>query len=228
MKSNENFATPSGSVFMILHKGGEYDIANNNIKNGEIIAKREIKNKIVYDASKFMAMRMAPGKTSGHLGTGSVYTPGTVDTEFTNRGLQYLAVGVGVLTKPNLPYNEQTNPVDTTKWDLQTSHEESLDTHKLVGELYRKPFTDWKFLDESGNLSVEPTNVLLLSTTFLETDAVGPLTEMGLFGGNGAGDVSNKSNGGIKDGGTMFNYKTFKVWNKPSDARLTVVWKLTF
>ncbi|MNV54713.1 hypothetical protein D3C71_1469220 [compost metagenome] len=84
----------------------------------------------------------------------------------------------------------------------------------LRTELFRKEFTSWTFVDPvSGNDTTTPTNVLKLVTTYLESEAVGPLVEMGLFGGDATG-TSNS--------GHMFNYKTFPVWNKPNDARLTI------
>lgn len=220
MNANDTFKEPSGSVLMIMHKGGDYNIETNKIDNGEVLAKREIKNLIVNEASKFMAIRMAPGSLGGNLDTSGTYIPGITTGEYETIGLKYLAVGAGICVNASQVYNEATNPVDSTKWQLQNPPVETLTVVQLAGELYRKTFTDWKFLDSLGNLSSVPTNVLLLSTTFLETEAVGPLTEMGLTGGNGATITRNT--------GHLFNYKTFKVWNKPNDARLTIVWKLTF
>lgn len=218
MKASDIFNAPSGSVLMILHKGGEYNIEKNDVINGNILAKKEIKNLIVNNASVLMAMRMAPGDVEGHtnLSTGE-YVPGVITGEYNTSGLKYLAVGTGLLVDPTKIYDENTNP---STWDLQNPPEETLETVQLAGELYRKNFTDWKFLDATGNLSQSPTNVILLSTTFLESEAVGPLVEMGIFGDNSAT--------GAKNTGMMFNYKTFKVWNKPGDCRLSIIWKLTF
>lgn len=222
MKSNDIYNAPNGSVMMILHKGGEYDIKNNKIVNGEVLSQKEIKNLIVNEASKFMAIRMAPGQISGS-NSGSTYVPGSTVGEYESCGLKYLSVGTGPCEDPNSPYDENTNNIKSVAnggWDLQNPPVEDITTTKLVGELYRKQFTDWKYLDASGDLSENPTNVILLSTTFLESEAVGPLVEMGLFGGDSAS--------GTRNTGHMFNYKTFRVWNKPSDARLSIVWKLTF
>lgn len=219
MKSNEFYNVPSGTVTMIMHKGGEYNLTTGKIDNGTELARKEIKNLIVNDASKFMATRMAPGATNGKM-NGFNYEPGRVDGEYESLGLQYLAVGVGILKDPSKPYNENTNFVNVDMWPLQNPPEEQLTDNRLKGEIGRKKFTDWKFVDSTGNISSTATNILLLSTTFLESEAVGPLTEMGLFGG--------KSSNDNKDTGIMFNYKTFKVWNKPADARLTISWRLTF
>jgi hypothetical protein len=240
MKASDIYKTPTGSVTMILHKGGNLSLEKNEIIDGEIIAKREIKNLIVNSASTLMAMRMAPGKIEGHVdvATGE-YIPGKVGGEYNTSGLKFLAVGTGLLLDPNRDYDENDNP---STWDLQNPPEEELTVDKLAGEFYRKQFTDWKlfsikfpcqfincyrkqftdwkFLDMFGNLSPSPTNVLLLSTTFLESEAVGPIVEMGIFGDNSATTA--------KDTGMMFNYKTFKVWNKPNSCRLSIIWKLTF
>ena len=90
---------------------------------------------------------------------------------------------------------------------------------KLVGEIARKPFTSWSFVDENDQVSEIPTNILKLVTTFTESEAVGPLTEMGLFGGNATEE---------KDSGYMFNRKSFEIWSKNSDSRLTISWRLSF
>lgn len=221
MNNSENYKIvkpTSGQIGMILHKGGEYDPKTDSIKNGEVIAQKEIKNLIVDKASVLMACRLAPGAAIGSIGDGA--NEGT----FLADGLQFLSVGVGILQNPLLPYDSITNKVNTLAWDLQSPPVEELNTVKLQGEIFRKEFTSWSFVKPDGTDSTTPTNILKLVTTFYESEAVGPLTEMGLFGGN-ALDWDN-ANG--KDSGYMFNYKTFPVWNKPSDSRLTISWKLTF
>lgn len=222
MRVEDNYKIPNGSVRMILHKGGNFNINTGKIENGYIISEKEIKNLIVNEASTFMAVRMSPGKQAGS-NKGDIYSPGNTDGEYESQGLKFLAVGTGPCEKDDQAYNKLKNPLKSVSsggWDLQNPPEETLETQKLVGELYRKKFTDWKFLDAFGNLSEKPTNVILLSTTFMEGEAAGPLVEMGLFGGDSATVERNT--------GHMFNYKTFAVWNKPEDARLTITWKLTF
>jgi hypothetical protein len=221
MKSSENYkiAKPtSGQIGMILHKGGEYDSSTNSIKNGQILSHKVIKNLIVDKASVLMACRLAPGS---HIGT---QDGGANDGTFLIDGLQFLAIGVGILQNPAMPYDPVTNKVNTALWDLQGPPAEELTTVKLQGEIFRKGFTSWSFLKPDGTDSATPTNILKLVTTFYESEAVGPITEMGLFGGN-ANDWDN-ANG--KDTGYMFNYKTFPVWNKSADSRLTISWTLTF
>jgi len=225
MNNTEKIKKPQGQISMVLHKGGEYDPKTGTIINGEIIDKKDVKNLIVDKASLLMASRLAPGEATGY----PVVDP--LNDDFLLHGLQYLAVGVGILVDPLLPYDKITNPVNTALWDLQNPPAETLTTVKLQGEIFRKAFTSWSFVKPDGSDSVDnggvpvPTNVLKLVTTFMESEAVGPLTEMGLFGGNAA---AFGNNGEGKDSGYMFNYKTFPVWNKSSDSRLTVAWILTF
>lgn len=209
MKNSEKFNTPQGQIGFILHRGGTYDPQTNTIKGGEILAEKEVKNLIVESASVLMARRLAPGDN-----TTSPVPP--IDYEPIS-GLKYLAVGVGLLEDPSLPYDPITNPVSSA-WNLQNPTEEKITDTALVGELFRKEFTSWSFLDNDLPVS-NPTNVLRLVTTFDVNEATGPLTEMGLFGG----DATEAANSGI-----MFNYKTFAVWNKPADSQLTITWKLTF
>ena len=54
----------------------------------------------------------------------------------------------------------------------------------LFHELTRKVFTSTNFVDSLGNPVSIPTNVVDFVTTFTESEAVGPLVEMGLIGGN--------------------------------------------
>ena len=213
MNNKEQVKKPKGQVGMILHKGGDYNKETGKIEGGQIIAEKEVKNLIVDKASELMAARLAPGDK---VGLGS---DGANIGNFLENGLQYLAVGVGILMNPSRPYDKVTNPIDTSQWDLQDPPEEQESTIRLQGEIWRKEFTSWSFVDQGGNDVSTPTNIIKLVTTYYESEAVGPLTEMGLFGGNATEN---------KDSGYMFNYKTFAVWNKPADARLTITWVLTF
>lgn len=227
MRSIEHYNKPSGYITMILHKGGDYDLSTGKVVNGLELDRREFKNLIVNSASSFMAARMAPGKVNGKI-INSSYSAGITGGEFETCGLKCLAIGVGPIEDDTRFYdpidNDMLKITDENAdnyWDLQNPPEPILTDSSLRGECFRKEFTDWKFLDSAGNISNDATNILMLSTTFLENEAVAPLTEMGLFGGESADLTTPKS-------GRMFNYKTFAVWNKPNDARLTVVWRLTF
>lgn len=117
-------------------------------------------------------------------------------------GISYLEVGTGVGTGTT----QAPQAEDTGKTALRVP-------------LTRVAITSWTYLDASGNPTASETNVIQLTTTFLEAQANGALVEMGLFGGDATATIGS---------GYMFNYKVFPVWNKDSTMRLTVVWKLTF
>ena len=211
-QNTEKYKKPHGEISMIMHRGGDYNPKTGKIEGAEeIIDTKETKNLIVNSASKLMAYRMAPMQIS-ETGTDVTDLQGIL-------GLQYLAVGVGILKDPTKPYDKVNNPVDSAAWDILDPPEAQLTDIKLVGEIARKPFTSWSFVDENDQVSEIPTNILKLVTTFTESEAVGPLTEMGLFGGNATEE---------KDSGYMFNRKSFEIWSKNSDSRLTISWRLSF
>lgn len=119
-------------------------------------------------------------------------------------GITYLAMGTG-----GVGWNLQNPPQPTTS---QTT---------LENEISRKAFTteDITFVDpETGDPTTVPTNVLDFTATFAETEAVGPLVEMGLFGGD-AND--------LLDSGTQINYRTFPVINKTNSMTLTIIFRIT-
>ncbi len=216
MNLNEKYMKPiKGQITMIAHKGGHFE--NGKLVGGEIIDTETIQNLIVNSASVLMAERMAPGAITGA-------TNPAFQGNFASKGLQYLALGVGILKDKTKPYDEKTNDVDRTLWDLQDPPVETLTETKLVGEFYRKRFTTWCFVDAAGNETNTATNILKFTTTFLENEANGPITEMGIYGG----DAQEWNDGAGKDTGILFNLKRLKVWNKDSSSRLTIVWKITF
>jgi len=104
-------------------------------------------------------------------------------------------------------------------WDLQNPPPATAAQTQLVNEIERKTFTRSYYVDHAGSESLTRTNIVDYETTYEETEAVGPLVEMGLFGGVGATTPGS---------GTMVNYHTFPVWNKPATSTLTIVWRLTF
>lgn len=117
-------------------------------------------------------------------------------------GIGYLEVGTGVGT-------------GTT----QAPQGEDASYTALRVPLARKAISSWTYLDASGNPTASVTNVVQYTTTFIETEAIGALVEMGLFGGDATTTLGS---------GYMFNYKTFPVWNKQSGMKLTVIWNITF
>lgn len=90
---------------------------------------------------------------------------------------------------------------------------------KLENEIFRKAATVTFNTSEATVTDGTRTNVLEVVVEFGQGEAVGALTEMGLFGGSGASS---------KDGGTMINAKRFSVWNKPDNATLKWTWRLIF
>lgn len=119
-------------------------------------------------------------------------------------GISYLAVGTGA-----------------EGWDLQNPPQPKNTQTILENEIARKAFTtdDVSFVDpDTGEHVSTPTNIVDYTCTFAETEAVGPLVEMGLFGG----DASD-----LPDSGTEINYRTFPVINKTASMTLTIIFRIT-
>lgn len=109
----------------------------------------------------------------------------------------------------------------------------------LYSELTRKTFALTQFVDEAGAPTAIPTNVVDFSTTFTESEAVGPLVEMGLIGGNISTNMAVRNPVSPPNGAyspsldlttreTLINYLTFPVINKPATSTMEIVWRLTF
>ena len=137
-------------------------------------------------------------------------------------GIFALAVGTG-----DVGWDPMNPPAPT---DTQRS---------LYSEIARKTFANTQFIDGDGVPTAIPTNVVDFTTTFAEAEAVGPLVEMGLIGGNVNTNLSIKNpvlppNGpydpavDLTTFDTQINYLTFPVINKPPTSTLTIVWRLTF
>lgn len=126
-------------------------------------------------------------------------------------------------------------------WNLQNPDPPTNTQRGLYSELFRKTFSSTTFIDTrippNGQPTVIPTNVVDFSTTFSEAEAVGPIVEMGLVGGNvltnpvranpvppGSYDTSVD----LTQYDTLINYLTFPVLNKPPTSSLTITWRLTF
>ena len=85
-------------------------------------------------------------------------------------------------------------------WDLQNPPPETAAQTQLESELTRKVFANQTYIDPITLLpTITRTNIVDYTTSFLESEAVGPLVEMGLFAGTGATGAG---------GGTMINYLT--------------------
>lgn len=124
-------------------------------------------------------------------------------------------------------------------WDLQAPPSPTDTQRALYSEITRKTFSSTQFVDSGGTPVAYPTNIVDFTTTFTESEAVGPLVEMGLLGGNIDTNLAVKNpvsppNGPYDDTvdltnfETMINYLTFLVVNKPATSTLEIVWRLSF
>jgi len=124
-------------------------------------------------------------------------------------------------------------------WDPMNPPAPTDTQRSLYGELTRKTFAETQFIDGGGIPVAYPTNVVDFTTTFSESEAVGPLVEMALLGGNISSNMSVR-NPVLPPNGpydptvdltlyeTQINYLTFPVINKPATSTLTITWRLTF
>jgi hypothetical protein len=124
-----------------------------------------------------------------------------------------------------------------TGWNVMSPPAATDSQRALYNEIERKTFATTQFIDDGGSQVAYPTNIVDFITTFTESEAVGPLVEMGLLGGNISTNlaIKNPVPAGTYDATvdltayeTMINYLTFPVINKPATASLTWVWRLTF
>jgi hypothetical protein len=130
-----------------------------------------------------------------------------------------------------------------TGWDLMNPPAPTDTQRALYSELTRKRFFQTDFVDPGGLPVGYPTNVVDYTTTFSEGEAVGPLVEMALLGGNISTNMSIRNpvptpygpNSALAYDAahnltmweTELNYLTFAVVNKPATSTLTITWRLT-
>lgn len=109
----------------------------------------------------------------------------------------------------------------------------------LYAEITRKVFSSSSFIDEDGVPVGYPTNIVDFTTVYTESEAVGPLVEMGLLGGNISSNLLVRNpvtppNGpydptkDLTTAETMLNYLTFPVISKPATSTFQITWRLTF
>jgi hypothetical protein len=126
-----------------------------------------------------------------------------------------------------------------TGWNPMSPPAPTNTQRSLYSELTRKTFSNTQFVDPTGVPVGYPTNVVDYTTTFVESEAVGPLVEMGLIGGDISTNLSIRNpvtppNGpydptvDLTTRETLLNYYTFAVWNKPATSELEIVWRLTY
>ena len=170
-----------------------------------------VKNVVTLDASILLATFMK--------GTGAA-TP-TPNVCVPNFGILALGVGTG-----DVSWNPMSPPPPT-----QTQR-------SLFNELARKQVASTSFIDEEGSISGVRTHIVDFTTTFTESEAVGPLTEMGLLGGDIDPVMLNRNpilppNGPYdptvdttrKD--ILINYVTFGAINKPMNSTLSWTWRIS-
>lgn len=109
---------------------------------------------------------------------------------------------------------------------------------RLNAEIARKPRNSYTFRDGSGNAVAIKTNIVDYTFTFDEGEAVGPLTEMGIFSTYSGNPLVRNLNPNIfptrdvtvdvSNLDILINYLSFPVISKPATARLTITWRLTY
>ena len=142
------------------------------------------------------------------------------DNQEPNFGCYMLAIGTGAtgaLLSPDAPDPRQ---------------------RKLNNEIERKGFASITFRDSLGNAVAYPTNIVDFTCVYSESEAVGPLNEMGLLSplsANPSQKTPNPNNFPTRDVSlditqydVLLNYLTFGVITKPSTATLSITWRLTF
>jgi hypothetical protein len=109
---------------------------------------------------------------------------------------------------------------------------------KLNAEIERKTWSSSTFRDASGNAVAIPTNIVDFTCTYEEAEAVGPLNEMGILSTVSSNPLVKNDNPDafptrnvtldLSQYDVLINYLTFGVITKPSTARLTITWRITF
>lgn len=123
------------------------------------------------------------------------------NSEPTN-GISYLAIGSG-----------------SGEWDLFDPPAPTTSKTYLENEFYRKSIDVSTFVHpETGEPTNAYTNIVDYAVTFGEGEAVGPIVEMGLFGGDATAELQS---------GTLINWRTFPVINKTSTMSVTVIFRIT-
>lgn len=126
-----------------------------------------------------------------------------------------------------------------TGWNPMAPPAPTNTQRSLYSEITRKTFSDTQFVDGDGVPVAYPTKVVDFTTSYTEAEAVGPLVEMGLIGGNVSSNLSVRNpvtppNGtydptvDLTNFDTLINYLTFPVVNKPATSSFEIVWRLTF
>lgn len=109
---------------------------------------------------------------------------------------------------------------------------------KLNSEIERKGFSSSTFRNVSGVAVGYPTNIVDFTTIFGPSEAIGPLTEMGIvstisdnpsiLNPNPNSFPTRDTTIDISIYDVLCNYLTFPVISKPAGSNLTITWRITF
>ena len=198
----------------IINAHGRFIFDMRDAKTGEQLAYFEKDNVLTLDCG-ILAARLFRNSLDPVAGTSP------------SKGVTHLAIGTGAtgnILAPDAPQPEQRK------------------INVLAGPANsgRKAFSSAQFRDAEGAAVSYPTNIVDFTTTFTESEANGPLNEMGLVSVyktaeynwivHGPGTISPVDDatipGPTKD--LLANYLTFGVITKPATAILTITWRLTF
>lgn len=124
------------------------------------------------------------------------------DNSEPQNGISYLAIGSG-----------------SGEWDLFDPPAPTTSQINLENEFYRKAIDVSTFVHpETGEPTSAHTNIVDYAVTLGEGEAVGPIVELGLFGGDATSELNT---------GTMINWRTFPVVNKTSTMTVTIIFRIT-
>ncbi len=156
-----------------------------------------------YDTSKEGELVYSYHKSNIIVNTASILIARLLkDNHEPSKGISYLAVGSG-----------------SGAWDLFDPPAPTTSQTLLQNEFYRKAIDMSTFVHpETGEPTTVRTNIVDYSVSFGEGESVGPVVEMGLFGGDATG---------VANTGTMINWRTFPVINKTSTMTMTIIFRIT-
>ena len=208
--ARETFDCPGEGVrmgFQISHSvsagvaKGEVFVEMVDVKSGEILHKEHRENVITLDAGILAAILFK-------------------DKSSRTNDANMLAVGTGAtgaILSPDAP---------------------SAGQRSLNAEIARKAWSSTTFRDASGAAVAIPTNIVDFTCVYDEAEAVGTLNEMGILSTISDNPLTlnpNPDTYPVRDVtrdltlyDILINYLTFSVISKPSTARLTITWRITF
>jgi hypothetical protein len=117
------------------------------------------------------------------------------------KGISYLAIGSG-------------NP----SWDLFNPPAPTTSQTRLENEFFRKAIDYSTFIHpQTGEPTNSYTNIVDYVVTLGESEAIGPIVEFGLFGGDATDELNS---------GTMINWRTVPVITKTIDMVSTIIFRI--